>query len=138
MHIFGGYSQKNESVFITTESLEGTSFAAAKITGAAAIAKSFDKRITPQLFMEFLKIFAIVVLSLGALILLGLYIRGRKPIKSLILNALSGIAAIAIINLTTKFTGLHIPVNWWSVISASGLGVPAVIGIILLQIIIPV
>ena len=50
-----GYSQKNESVFITTESLEGTSFAAAKITGAAAIAKSFDKRISPPLFMEFLK-----------------------------------------------------------------------------------
>lgn len=88
--------------------------------------------------MELLKIFAIAVLSLGALILLGLYIRGRKPIKSLILNALSGIAAIVIINLTTKFTGIHIPVNWWSVISASGLGAPAVIGIILLQIIIPV
>ena len=49
------YSQKNNSVFITTESLEGTSFAAAKITGAAAIAKSFDRRISPQLFMKFLK-----------------------------------------------------------------------------------
>lgn len=50
-----GYSQKNNSVFITIKSLEGTSFAAAKITGAAAVAKSFDKRITPTLFMEFLK-----------------------------------------------------------------------------------
>ncbi len=50
-----GYSQKNNSVFVTTKSLEGTSFATARVTGAAAIAKQFDKRITPHLFMEFLK-----------------------------------------------------------------------------------
>ena len=49
------YSQKNNSVFVTAESVEGTSFAAAKITGAAAVAKQFDKRITPTLFMEFLQ-----------------------------------------------------------------------------------
>ena len=49
------YSQKNNSVFVTTESNEGTSFSAAKITGAAAVAKQFDKRITPSLFMKFLQ-----------------------------------------------------------------------------------
>lgn len=49
------YSQKNKSVFVTATSLEGTSFAAAEITGAAAVAKQFDKRITPVLFMKFLK-----------------------------------------------------------------------------------
>ena len=49
------YSQKNNSVFVTTESNEGTSFSAAKITGAATVAKQFDKRITPSLFMKFLQ-----------------------------------------------------------------------------------
>ncbi len=88
--------------------------------------------------MQFLKISAIVILSVTAFILLNFYIKSRKPIKSLVLNALSGIAAIVIINLTTKFTGLHIPVNWWTVLASSGLGIPAVIGIILLQIIIPI
>lgn len=49
------YSQKNNSVFITTKSVNGTSFAAAKITGAAAMAKQFDKRFTAPLFMQFLR-----------------------------------------------------------------------------------
>ncbi|MGN0179675.1 MAG: S8 family peptidase [Monoglobaceae bacterium] len=49
------YSQKNISVFITTKSVNGTSFAAAKITGAAAVAKQFDKRLTAPLFMQFLR-----------------------------------------------------------------------------------
>lgn len=88
--------------------------------------------------MQFLKISAIVILSITAFVLLLFYIKSRKPIKSLILSALSGIATLVIINLSTKFTGLHIPVNWWSVLAVSGLGVPAVIGLILLQIIIPI
>ncbi len=87
--------------------------------------------------MQFLKISAIVILSVTAFVLLVLYIKSRKPIKSLILNAFSGIAALVIINITTKFTGLHIPVNWWTVLASSGLGIPAVIGLVLLQIIIP-
>lgn len=49
------YSQKNDSVFVTTKSLEGTSFSAAEISAAAVIAKQFDRRITPNLFMNILK-----------------------------------------------------------------------------------
>ncbi|MBQ8203205.1 MAG: pro-sigmaK processing inhibitor BofA family protein [Clostridia bacterium] len=87
--------------------------------------------------MQFLKIFAIIVLSVTALILLALYIKSRKPVKNLIVNAFSGIAVLVIINLSARFTGIHIPVNWWSVLTASGLGIPGVTGLILLQIIMP-
>lgn len=85
--------------------------------------------------MQFLKISAWVILSVTAFMLLVFFIRSRKPVKSLILNAFSGISALILINLTTKFTGIHIPVNWWSVITASGLGIPGIIGLILAQVI---
>lgn len=49
------YSQKNNSVFVTTKSTDGTSFAAAQISAAAAIAKQFDKRFTYASFMDILK-----------------------------------------------------------------------------------
>lgn len=87
--------------------------------------------------MQFLKISALVVLSVTALILLVLFIKSRKPMKSLILNAFSGIITLILINLTTSFTGIHIPVNWWSVTASAGLGLPGVIGLVLLQIIFP-
>lgn len=85
--------------------------------------------------MQFLKISAMVVLSVTAFILLVFFIKSRKPVKSLISNAFSGIIALILINLTTNFTGIHIPVNWWSVSASAGLGIPGVIGLILVQII---
>lgn len=54
-------------------------------------------------------------------------------IKSIFLNALLGFAAITVINLTQKFTGVHIPLNWWTVGGSGVFGLPAVCGIILLQ-----
>ena len=86
--------------------------------------------------MQLLKIVALSVLSLTALIILIFFIKSRKPVKALILNAFSGIITLILINLTTRFTGIHIPVNWWSVTTSAGLGLPGVIGLILLQIII--
>ena len=85
--------------------------------------------------MQFLKISALVVLSVTALILLVLFIKSRKPIKSIVLNAFSGIITLILINITTSFTGIHIPVNWWSVAASAGLGLPGVIGLILLPMI---
>ncbi len=85
--------------------------------------------------MQFLKVFSVAVLSVTALILIVFFIKSRKPIKSLVLNAFSGIISLILINVTTSFTGIHIPVNWWSVTACAGLGLPGVIGLILLQII---
>jgi len=55
-NLVSSFSQRNESVFVVTSSKEpGTSFAAAKISGMAAIAKSFNKRMSVWLFMKYLK-----------------------------------------------------------------------------------
>lgn len=56
--------------------------------------------------------------------------------KSIFLNAILGFTAITVVNLTQKFTGVNIPINWWTVGGSGILGLPCVCGIILAQIII--
>ena len=87
-------------------------------------------------FMKPLGIIAIIWLSLCAFILLILHIKSHKMIKSIFLNALLGFAAIAVINITQKFTGVHIPLNWWTVGGSGVFGLPCVCGVILLQMLI--
>lgn len=84
--------------------------------------------------MKTLGIIAIVWLSLCASFLLILHIKSHKMIKSIFLNAILGFAAIAVINLTQKFTGVHIPLNWYTVGGSGIFGLPCVCGIILAQI----
>ena len=86
--------------------------------------------------MKTLSIAAIVFLGLCAFVLLIFHIKSHRPLRSIILNALLGIAAIIVVNITQKFTGVHIPVNWWTVGGGSIFGIPAVCGAVILQIII--
>ncbi|MBE6810462.1 MAG: hypothetical protein E7521_05355 [Ruminococcaceae bacterium] len=84
--------------------------------------------------MKTLGIIAIIWLSMCAFALLILHIKSHKLIKSIMLNALLGFAAIAIINLTQNFTGVFVPVNWWTVVGSGIFGLPCVCGVVLLQI----
>ena len=47
------------------------------------------------------------------------------------LNAVSGLAVLLIINLTTKFTGVYIPANYFTVASSGVLGLPGVFGVLI-------
>ena len=75
-------------------------------------------------FLKALGIIAIVWLSICALVLLILHIKSHKLLKSIFLNAVLGIAAIIVINLTQKFTGVFVPVNWWTVGGSCIFGTP--------------
>ena len=86
--------------------------------------------------MKTLGIIAIVWLSVCAFILFILHIKSHKIIKSIFLNTLLGFTAIVLVNVTQKFTGVHIPLNWYTVGGSGVFGLPAVCGIILAQIII--
>lgn len=85
--------------------------------------------------MEILKYGGIAVLAVGALAVLICAVRGGKPLKSLLLNAFLGIAVMTVIDITAKFTGVHIPVNQWTALGALVYGVPAVCGFLVLPII---
>ncbi|MDO4608017.1 MAG: pro-sigmaK processing inhibitor BofA family protein [Clostridia bacterium] len=86
--------------------------------------------------MKVLGILAVVWLSVCAFVLLILHIKSHRMFKSIFLNAVLSFAVIAIINLTQKFTGVAVPLNWWTAVGSGTLGIPCVFGIVVLQILI--
>lgn len=72
-------------------------------------------------------------LALSALVLLGLHIRTLKPVRSVFLHALLGLVALFAVNVTTRFTGVSVPVNLYSVIGSCVFGVPGVCGMLILN-----
>lgn len=85
--------------------------------------------------MDILKYGGIAVLAIGALALLIFAAKTGKPFKILILNAFMGLAVMAVIDLTAKFTGVHIPVNWYTVTGSAVFGIPAVCGYLIMPLI---
>lgn len=85
--------------------------------------------------MEILKYVGIALLSITAITILIFAIKSKKPLKTLFLNAILGIAALVIINMTSKFTGVHIFVNQWTVCGSVIYGLPAVFAFIIFQLI---
>ena len=85
--------------------------------------------------MKILICLSVGLLSLFCLVLLIFHIKSRKPIISLLKHMAMGVAALIAVNCLARFTGVHIPVNWWSALSASVFGLPAVCGMLVLQMI---
>ena len=85
--------------------------------------------------MKILCCAAIAVLSVFALALLVFLLRSRRPLRSILLNAALGIGALIAINVTSRFTGVHIPINWYSVGGSGIFGLPAVLTLLILQLI---
>lgn len=85
--------------------------------------------------MKALSIITIIWLCICGFILLIFHIKSKKPIRSILSNALLAFAAVALINLTEKFTGVHIPLNWYTVGGSGIFGLPCVCTAILLNII---
>ena len=85
--------------------------------------------------MESLKIFYISLIAVFYLVIIIFGIKSRKLIKTLTLNAVFGVVSLIIINLLSKYTGVLIPINWYSVIGVGTFGLPATGGLLLLPII---
>lgn len=82
------------------------------------------------------------VLSVALIVYLLFYIIlafcCKKPIKTVFLIALSGIAAMILINLTGGYTGVKIPVNSYTVGLSAGGGIIGVAGFLILNLILGV
>ena len=85
--------------------------------------------------MKYLFYFLGLILILTAFYILILAIKTKKPIKFLLLNGLCGILILILIYLAKKFTGVIIPINEYTVIGCSTLGVPCAIGFLILNLI---
>ena len=85
--------------------------------------------------MEILKYGAMALLGLSCFIILIFALRSARPIRLLLTNAVFGISALVIINLTENFTGVYIPINQWTVAGGAIFGIPALCGFLVLRII---
>ncbi|MBR2040094.1 MAG: pro-sigmaK processing inhibitor BofA family protein [Clostridia bacterium] len=83
-----------------------------------------------------MKAFFIVIFSVFALAVLFFMVKSHKLFRTLIFNAFLGLCVLAIIDLTSKMTGLYIPINWYSVGGTAIFGIPAVCLLLVLQILI--
>ena len=73
-------------------------------------------------------IIAFLVLALGRLF--------KSPLKlilRIVINALLGFAALWLLNLTTKFTGLSLGLSWFNLVTIGILGVPGFFLLLLLK-----
>ncbi len=82
------------------------------------------------------------VMSVAVIIYLLFYIilafLLKKPIKTIFLIALSGVAAMILINLSGGYTGVKIPVNAYTVGISAGGGIIGVAGFLILNLILGV
>ena len=84
--------------------------------------------------MQFLKIFAIILCVIQLILTLTFAVKSKRAIRHIALSVAIGLVSLALVNLTTKFTGVHIPINWYSVGASSLFSLPGVCGLLILNI----
>ena len=75
--------------------------------------------------MEALKILCLSLLGITAFLILIFAVKSKKFFKTLLFNAFLGITLLAITDLTSKFTGVYIPINEYTVTGSAVFSVPA-------------
>lgn len=85
--------------------------------------------------MNFIRISFIIYLCIYVLLLLWLCHKNGSMLKTFLMSALSGMAVFTAVNLLSRFTGVSIPVNVYTLGASAGLGIPGVLGLITVRII---
>ncbi len=81
--------------------------------------------------MEFFKYYILIVLAITILLMLIFALKSHRFFKTLFFNALFGILSLTIINLTSRFSGVYIPVNYYSAATGGVLGLPGIFGLLI-------
>lgn len=82
-----------------------------------------------------LKIVLISVMSIYGFVYLILGVKTGKPFKTIFLFGFLGILSILLINVSSKFTGINIPINWYSIGLGGTFGPPGVVFLLILRLI---
>ena len=80
-----------------------------------------------------MKVLALILLAGAAGFVLWGVFKTRRPVGSLLLTALSGIAALFAVNLLGTVLPVDLPVNWVTVGTGALAGVPGIVGALILQ-----
>ena len=77
--------------------------------------------------------FFIAAAVICAVVVIGWMIKCEKDGKCFMLSALQGIAAIFAVNIIGMVSGVTVAVNWYTLGTGAILGIPGVIGILMLN-----
>ncbi|MEE1026649.1 MAG: pro-sigmaK processing inhibitor BofA family protein [Acutalibacteraceae bacterium] len=81
------------------------------------------------------KIIFILVSVIYGFLYLIFAAKTKKPFKTVFFYAFLGLFGLILTNLTASFSGVHIPVNAYSLGCSAALGLPGTIGLLILRII---
>lgn len=77
--------------------------------------------------------FLFSLIIIGVLVLLANLIKSKKFFRCILSSSVQGIAALFAVNLLGMVTGLHISVNWITIVFSMIFGTPGVIALTLSQ-----
>lgn len=82
-----------------------------------------------------LKIVLISAAVIYGFIYLIMAVRTKKPFKTIFMFALFGILALLAVNFTSKYSGIHLPVNEYTISATAVFGLPGTVFLLLLRMI---
>lgn len=85
--------------------------------------------------MQALRIVLIVAAIIYGLVYIILAACGKKPIRTILSTAALGLLAFTAVNLSSELTGVHIPLNAYTVATSAAGGIPATTALILMRMI---
>ncbi len=83
--------------------------------------------------VDFLYIILMIAFLIYVFALLIIAVKTNKPFSTMAGGAATGIAALAVVDLTSTFTGVFIPLNVWTVSSSAAFGIPGVISLLIVN-----
>lgn len=64
-------------------------------------------------------------------------VRSGRPVRALLASAAQGLCALGVVDLAAAFTSVSLGAGWFTVGVSAVLGLPGVIGLLLLRLILP-
>lgn len=87
--------------------------------------------------INWVQIGCVAILIVTVIAVFTVAVRSDKPMRRLFASGMQGLGAIALVNVTTGLTGVSLGFSWLTAGCGALLGVPGVIGLVLMQIILP-
>ena len=87
-------------------------------------------------YMDIFKNIILGFIFISALIIIILALKTKRAFKMLFLNAFVGLSVFLLIYFTRKFSGININLNEFTFIGCSFLGIPVIIGFLIMNFII--
>ena len=87
--------------------------------------------------LDWMQIALIALLVVTAIAVFTAAVRAEKPLRRLFGSGLQGLGALALVNVTVGLTGVSVGFSWLAACCGALLGIPGIIGLVLMQIVLP-